>query len=81
NRIFNLRKASRSENLCNTKIAKSNTSGHKGVSWDASRGKWFAKLQLHNKQYPLGRFDKIEDAVIAVEMRREQLHGEYARHK
>lgn len=81
NRLCNLREAERSQNLCNTRTPKTNTSGYKGVSWDATRGKWVAKLCLRNKQYPLGRFDNLEDAVLTVQMKREQLHGEYARHQ
>ena len=79
NRICNLRKASRSENLCNTKLPRTNTSGFKGVSWDSARGKWFGKVQFGNKQYPVGRFDTIEQAVDAVNEKRIELHGEFAK--
>jgi hypothetical protein len=42
-----------------------NTSGHPGVYWDKSRGKWAARLQLNGIGKPLGRFLKKEDAISA----------------
>ena len=42
-----------------------NTSGHKGVSWNASRRKWEAYVSVHGKRIPLGRHERYEDAVKA----------------
>lgn len=44
---------------------KNNTSGHKGVSWDNSRGMWSAYIQVHGKKIHLGRHYKKEDAIAA----------------
>ena len=48
-----------------TKLPKNNTSGVRGVSWDSRRQKWVAKIGIHSKNITLGRFDRMEDAVIA----------------
>lgn len=51
----------------NKTIAKNNKSGIKGVSWDKTRFKWVAQIQFKGKTIFLGRFDKLEDAIIARE--------------
>lgn len=43
----------------------SNTSGHTGVSWDASRNKCMAQIAFQGKNYYLGRYAKKEDAIAA----------------
>lgn len=45
------------------KLPLNNTSGTKGVGY--SRGKWFAKIVFQQKQYYLGRYDNISDAIEA----------------
>lgn len=47
------------------KIAKNNTSGYKGVTWDKNRRKWVAQIVFQGKNYYLGRYDKKEDAAEA----------------
>lgn len=54
-------------NLRNLTMSKSkaNTSGFKGVSWSKKRKKWVASIMFKGKQYNLGGYEKIEDAVKA----------------
>ncbi|SDY29368.1 AP2 domain-containing protein [Eubacterium barkeri] len=54
-------------NLRNLKMSKSkaNKSGYKGVSWSKQRKKWIASITFKGKQYNLGGYEKIEDAVKA----------------
>jgi hypothetical protein len=65
NRRFNLRTATPSQNLGNHGIRINNTSGFKGVSFDKTRGLWFAKITINRKQIPLGRFVSAELAHVA----------------
>ena len=46
---------------------KNNTSGHKGVSWDKRREKWFVSLNVHGKRISIGRFADYDEAVAARE--------------
>jgi hypothetical protein len=39
---------------------------HRGVSWDAARGKWQAKAQLNGRMVQIGRFASEEEAHQAV---------------
>lgn len=78
NRIENLREASMSQNLCNCAIAKNNTSGVKGVSWEKRRNKWKAYISTNNKRKALGYFSDLKDAEQAVKQARKELHGEFA---
>lgn len=45
------------------KLPSDNTSGFKGVYFQ--KGKWLAKIVFQKKQYHLGQYDRIEDAVKA----------------
>lgn len=78
NRICNLRKATRSENTCNRRLQSNNKSGYKGVSWCAEKNKWDARVGVKNKIILLGRHEKIEDAIKAVNEARAKYHGEFA---
>ena len=73
NRLENLRLATSKQNKENTRLKINNTSGHRGVSWDASRNKWLAFVVNNRKFHNIGRFDDIDDAVRAVKEARNQL--------
>lgn len=76
NRIENLRKATYAENQMNQKTPKSNSSGHKGVSWDAQVSKW--KVMVSNKYH--GSFVFLHDAVEVARAARVRQHREFANH-
>ena len=79
NRIENLRSASVSENLCNTKINTVNTSGFKGVHFNKQKKKWQAKLCVRGKQ--IARAFQTKDLAIEfMELLRETAHGQFANH-
>ena len=46
-----------------TKPPKNNSSGYKGVSFDKSRNKWVAYINIHDKRIFLGRFATLEEAT------------------
>lgn len=81
NRFVNLREATSAENKRNVGAQSNNTSGHKGVSWHKSSGKWSANIKVDNKQHHLGLFDadKKHEAVSAYERAAKKHHGEFAR--
>lgn len=47
------------------KISTANTSGHKGVAWNKSNGKWKAQIGFQGKYIYLGCFSDIQDAIDA----------------
>lgn len=65
NRIENLRDVTRTENRMNACMMSNNTSGHCGVSWSPSAGKWAAYINLNKKRMWLGFYDRKEDAANA----------------
>jgi hypothetical protein len=77
NRIENLRAATEEQNQANSKRAKNNTSGFKGVSYHKPTGKWTSSIRLHNKAKYLGKFDTAEEAHAAYCAAGERLRGEY----
>lgn len=62
NRKMNLRLCSQSENNMNRGVFSNNKSGIKGVSWNKSKKKWVAQIQVNGKRIYLGAFD---DKLVA----------------
>lgn len=75
-RIDNLRDVTQSENKKNCGIYCNNSSGYRGVSFDKSREKWVAHINLGNgKKKRIGRFNSAEDAAMALEVKKGESHG------
>ena len=68
NRKSQLRIATRNENMHNTKLSKSNTTGRTGVYYDKDRGRWRAAIRVNGKLIYLGLYDSFEEACKAREM-------------
>jgi hypothetical protein len=76
NRIINLRLATNAQNCWNMKKSRRNTSGVKGLTWDAVNLKWHVRLGHKH----LGRFKVKADAVACITQARAMSHGEFANH-
>ena len=82
NRKENLRTATKSENNCNVKLRKDNTSGERGVTRGTKAqhrnpNLWYVAVQRSNVRYS-GNFDRYEDAVAYARSLRKELHGKFA---
>ena len=80
NRVENLRIATYAENQCNAKKRVDNTSGVKGVCWKKGLNKWYAQIKHNKELLYLGVFKDKKEAEKVVRKKREELHGEFARH-
>lgn len=80
-RICNLREATRSQNLMNTRIRSDNTTGYKGVHWSKEKKKWKSVIHLSSGPKHLGYFDDPETAYGAYCKMATQHFAEYARLK
>lgn len=80
NRIANLRLATKVQNGRNVGKRAHNTSGYKGVTFDASRQKWMAKIFVEKKHICLGRFANREEAAEAYKAAAERYFGEFSRY-
>lgn len=58
------------------KKRKDNTSGRTGVCWDDEAGKWLVTISKYGRQYKLGRFSDIEDAIKRRELAELEFYGE-----
>ncbi len=56
-------------------LRRDNTSGHTGVI--AYRGKWRAQITFKGRDYVLGVYEKLEDAVTARKEAEERVFGEF----
>jgi len=80
NRISNLREATAEENQHNRKVDSRNTSGVKGVGWNAHNSRWVARVVHCGKRHTVGSFVSLDEAKAAITAARKQIHGGYARH-
>lgn len=81
NRIANLRPASQTFNLGNTRKHSNNTSGFKGVTFCRSTGRWMAQISKDRKHTKIGRFDTPEEAHKAYCAKALELYGEFAKYE
>ncbi len=65
NSWVNLRNVSNKVNQQNQKRRSDNTSGHTGVGWHKSRGKWQAMIMVKGKNIHLGFFTDLDEAIAA----------------
>ena len=79
NRRVNLRVVTPSQNSQNQLTSVANTSGFKGVTWNARSAKWQAQIGFQGRKFYLGLFDQIELAALAYATASSKLHGEYGR--
>ncbi|WP_312373184.1 hypothetical protein [Lachnoclostridium sp.] len=59
------------------KIRNDNTSGHKGVTWDKERNKWYVSIGFQGKPYYLGRYDDKNDAIEVRSIAEKKIFGEF----
>lgn len=76
NRWVNLREATASQNRFNGGIDANNTSGHRGVFFQAN--KWRAQITVQNKKRHLGYYATREQASAAYKAAAKLYAGEFA---
>lgn len=79
NKIENLRACTQSQNLCNKTKQINNSSGHKNVYWANHHQRWIATVNYKGKKHTFGSFKNLEDAVLAAQVGREKIHGQFAK--
>ena len=77
NQRDNLRLATKTQNQCNSKMHKNNSTGFKGVS--KHRNCYHARIQIKGHDIYLGRFDTPEEAHAAYCGASTKYHGEFGR--
>lgn len=78
NRKSNLRISNKSGNAANSDIRNTNTSGVTGVCWNKKANKWMARITYNNKDYYLGLFDELEDAIAARKKAEDKYFGDFS---
>lgn len=78
-RIENLRLATNSQNQANRGVMATNTSGTKGVRYEASRRRWRAQITANGKSKCLGRFRSRDEAMQAYAKAAKEIWGDFAR--
>jgi hypothetical protein len=79
NRIENLRECNTAQNHQNSRLAKSNTSGVKGVAWCKQKQKWRGRITVDGSEVHIGFFATVDEAQDAMSAARTKLHGVFAR--
>ena len=78
NRKSQLRITTCKNNTRNEKLAKNNTSGVTGVSWEKESNKWHSYIWVNGKTIHLGRFKEKEDAIKARKQAEDKYFGEFS---
>lgn len=81
NQKSNLRFATRTQNMFNSKLPSNNTSGYKWICWDKSRKKYHVSTKINQKKINVGRYDTLEEAIVAVKYKILPLMGEFVPHE
>lgn len=79
NRLENLRLATNAQNQSNKGPKRGSLSGLKGVTWDASKGKWRARISHGNRRACLGLHETAADAHRAYRSASKEYHGDFGR--
>jgi AP2 domain len=80
NRRANLRPADNRRNQQNSRRPAANTSGFKGVFWEAGRcNRWRAQIRVDGRKVHLGLFDDPTEAAKAYDSAAANHYGEFAR--
>lgn len=78
NRKCNLRVAKRAQNVWNTKLRLTNTSGFKGISFHKYSGLWHSRIMVEGKTISLGYYKNKIEAAKAYDEAVLKYHGEFA---
>lgn len=78
NRKSMIRRATKSQNSCNTTGRNPKKGKLKGVTFDKSRDKYQAQIQVNKRHIHLGRFSTELEAAKAYDTAAIKLHGEFA---
>ncbi len=78
NRRANLREATETQNLANSRPRDGGTSGFKGVYWSKQRQYWVAQVGVNGQKRHLGIFHSEEAAARAYDAAAIETFGEFA---
>jgi hypothetical protein len=79
NRVFNLRIATRAQNLANQPRPRNNTSGFKGACLVKSTGRWLAYVGTRERRIYLGCHDTAREAGMAYNRAAKKMYGKFAK--
>jgi len=79
NRRTNLRICTKQENCRNRKMQSNNTSGFKGVYWDADCNKWRADIGVDGTNVSLGKYDDLNAAIAVRQAKEREVFGDFTR--
>ena len=78
NQLRNLRETTQQGNASNSQLARTNTSGYRGVYWNTSADKWQAYIYVMGKSKYLGVFSSKIEAARVYNVAATKYFGEFA---
>ena len=77
NRLCNLREATLNQNQHNRKVNKNSKSQHKNIFFNKKRNKFQVIIQVNGVQKMIGRYESLDEAIIAAQNARIEYHGDF----
>lgn len=74
---IDVRKATKSQNLANSRPRKNSSSKYKGVWKAKGKSKWYAEIQVQNKRIYIGVFNDEIEAAQAYNKKAIEYFGDY----
>jgi hypothetical protein len=78
-RKANLRNVTKAQSSWRNGPRSDNKTGHTGISWNAPKKRFIARIQTNGMNERVGSFKTMEEAVVALEQTAIRLRGIYAR--
>ena len=78
NQKSNLRICTQAENTRNRGMDRRNVTGYKGPVWDKTNNRWSVCITFNYKTIRIGRYDTLEEAARAYNVKAKELFGEFA---
>ena len=75
----NLREATRNENSRNRHIQRNNSTGTRGISYNARRSQWIVRVMVDKESHFGGWFNDLEEAKRVRNEMVQRLHGAFSR--
>ena len=78
NQQYNLRPATKSQNIANSRFSIANKTGYRGVSWSKQNKNYQTQIRVNNTNIHLGYYDDLKEAAKIYNIAAKKYFGDFA---